>query len=67
MTDEPTLLALDVKDHNTLSSSIPIGSFQTNLWDILRVHPGQSTESQQWVPISPAGSGEILIKLMFSP
>jgi hypothetical protein len=67
VTDSPTLLALDVKDHNTLSSSTPIGSFQANLWDILHVQPGKATETQQWIPIKPAGSGELQIKLAFSP
>lgn len=67
VTEAPVGLELDVKDHNTLSSSVALGSFHANLWDILKVQPGQSAEAQQWFPISPPGSGEIQIKLVFSP
>lgn len=67
MTEAPTGLELDVKDHNTLSSSVPLGGFHANIWDILKVQPGQAAEVEQWFPISPPGSGEIQVKLVFNP
>jgi hypothetical protein len=58
---------MEVKGHHTLSSSIAIGDFSANVWDMLQVQPGQPAENQQWVPINPPGSGEVQLKMVFVP
>lgn len=58
---------MEVKDHHTLSSSTTIGEFSANVWDMLQVQPGQTAENQQWIPIIPPGSGEVQLKMVFTP
>ncbi|KAI9029637.1 C2 domain-containing protein [Phycomyces nitens] len=60
----PIAIDFKVKDYNRFSSSVDLGECQWNLWSLLR--PEQSTIFEGWLPLYPAGSGEIHVRMEFS-
>lgn len=64
VTGEPVALILKVKDYNRVKKAVNLGVAQCNIWDL--VQPTERTASEQWLPLSPPGSGQIRIKLEFS-
>ncbi|KAF7723819.1 hypothetical protein EC973_001603 [Apophysomyces ossiformis] len=61
---QPMVFDFKVKDHNRLSHDVDLGYFRGNIWDFLVA--GVST-SDQWLPLYPTGSGELHIRIEFTP
>lgn len=65
VTSEPFALDFKVKDHNRLRSSVELGQYRCNLWDLIKPDRGQN-ECKQWLPLYPTGSGELYVHIQFT-
>ncbi|KAI9281499.1 C2 domain-containing protein [Sporodiniella umbellata] len=62
---EPFVLDFKVKDHNKIRSAVDLGQCRYNLWDLVSPDQGK-VNNTQWLPLSPVGSGELLITVKYS-
>ncbi|KAG2236778.1 hypothetical protein INT48_006962 [Thamnidium elegans] len=64
---EPFIFDFKVKDHNKIKSAVDLGQTRCNIWDLIKVDvPGGDTFNQ-WLPLFPAGSGELRVAIKFQP
>lgn len=61
---EPTALSFKLKDYNRFSRAVDLGECRWNIWDL--VSP-EHRRADQWLPLSPMGSGELHVILELSP
>ncbi|KAI8090290.1 C2 domain-containing protein [Gilbertella persicaria] len=62
---EPFLFDFKVKDHNKIRSAVDLGQSRVNVWDLIKVDVPGGDFFNQWIPLHPAGSGELRINVQF--
>ncbi|RUP50358.1 hypothetical protein BC936DRAFT_139503 [Jimgerdemannia flammicorona] len=67
VTGSPLTLDIKVKDHNTFGGDVDLGEHELKLWELVHPVAGQMSTYDSWLPLSPSGSGEIRVKLEFTP
>jgi hypothetical protein len=64
---EPFMFDFKVKDHNKIKAAVELGVSRVNIWDLIKVDMTGGDTFNQWLPLFPAGSGELLVNVKFSP
>ncbi|KAI8364384.1 C2 domain-containing protein [Blakeslea trispora] len=62
---EPYIFEFSVRDHNKLRSSVSLGHSRVNIWDLIKVDVPGGDLFSQWLPLFPAGSGELRVNIQF--
>ena len=65
MGGEPYIFEFTVRDHNRLRSSVCLGQSRVNIWDLIKVDVPGGDLFNQWLPLFPAGSGELRVNIQF--
>lgn len=64
---EPFMFDFKVKDHNKIKSAVELGVSRINIWDLIKVDTPGGDTFNQWLPLYPIGSGELLVNIKFHP
>ncbi|KAI8367199.1 C2 domain-containing protein [Choanephora cucurbitarum] len=62
---EPYIFEFTVRDHNRLRSSVSLGQSRVNIWDLIKLDVPGGDLFNQWLPLFPAGSGELRVNIQF--
>ncbi|KAI8391474.1 C2 domain-containing protein [Radiomyces spectabilis] len=62
---KPTIIDFKIKDYNRFSHSVDLGECRWNIWELLP--SGSATTVDKWLRLYPSDSGEIHVKIEFSP
>ncbi|KAG0166021.1 hypothetical protein DFQ30_007676 [Apophysomyces sp. BC1015] len=64
LSPKSTVFDFKVKDHNRLSHDVDLGYCRWNIWDLVS---SDALNVDQWLPLYPADSGELHIRIQFTP
>lgn len=56
-----------VKDHNKIKAAVDLGQSRVNIWDLIKVDVSGGYTFNQWLPLFPSGSGELLVNIQYEP
>ncbi|KAI8374245.1 uncharacterized protein BYT42DRAFT_575688 [Radiomyces spectabilis] len=66
VSSQPTVFDFKLKDYNRLHSAVDLGQCRWNIWDLIQSEPSSGVVDR-WLPLYPVGSGELHVRITFSP
>lgn len=64
---EPFVFDFKVKDYNRIKAAVDLGQTRCNIWDLINLNVPGGDKFNQWLPLSPPGSGELRVNIQYNP